>query len=340
MSADEQKIKDLENYNEKIIDAIHSNDSKKLKKSLKQIKSKNIDINACMITDNYLEEAYDYDASNDIFELLLKHQPAPSKNLKDANAVMYRVALRADLELFKLFIKHAADVNIHGINEHETNLEGVYNTENYEQALEEHETGSNDNKEIYSIEKPLICAVLEGWGYGQAEKNIAAALLKSKNLELLNRDELKDNAFSYAVAYADVKMLKKLIKKDKRVIERSENLNKNLISIAVHNEQYANLKFLLKSKIKVNDISHVSKKDGLFCLLEKHNNYVEELNEKYTDKKAIQNDKKYINLKKIYNLLIKNGAQLSNLHIDELKKAKKIKHSFISKKTIKHELEK
>ena len=320
-----------EKYDESIKNAINNNDLKSLRASITALKKDGIAINDCMESHNYLEMAYDGNADRLILKTLLNEGVDPYKAImNEVNSVIYRVMVNNDIDTMKFFLHNGADPNTIGIDDLELSLEYCND------PASDRYWG---DQEVESREKPLLCAAIEYMANNKEVKKMITCLLNSPDIDLLRRDQLGDNAFAYAAAFGDTKLMEKLFKMDKNVINTENN---NLINAAVNNENYDNLKFLVDRGIDVNAISKDGKRDGLSILIDRHNDIMEfHINSLDREKKDLakniegrtKNDKRYKNLRKMLKLLLSKGANIENCQFSNeyLEESKALVYGFILK---------
>ena len=320
-------MKTTETYNKEILTAIENKDPAKLQNVLGEMKTHGVGINDCMTTENYLEAAYGYRAQDEISVLLLDAGVDNHKLLSESNAPLYHLMDRGEVERVKLFVEHGADVNFACITEeYETHLEGKYDVDirnNTATPIEaEHE---DDYRHHYSIEKPFICAAIENY-FDEEGNRIVKILLTAPNLDLLNYDEIHDNAFSYAVAYGDAALLKELATREPKIVTATNN--HNLLNIAIHNLNLDTFKHLLtEHNVDPNEVSRVGTEDSLGKLLRRHNYLLENASEHVKEQDA----RELSTLGEMYKLLIAHDAKISAKTQKHYDRALALKSSFVSK---------
>ena len=324
-------MKTNEAYDKEILTAIENNEPAKLKEILTELKTHSRKITECMLTKNYLEEAWAVRAHDDIFIALLDADVDNHANLSEGNSVLYHLVDDSNYTGVKLFVNHGADVNFSCVREQrETHLEGEYdNTSKTCEPIEDDH--AEDYQEPYHIEKPLLCAAIEEYEQRDGPA-VVKALLAAPNIDLLNHDELHDNALSYAVAHGDVKLLKELVAREPKIV--SAVTNNNLLNIAVHNKKSSNLKYLLTThKLSPNEISQVGAEDSLCMLLRHHNKLAEFLDETKNDDSydSVKARKELAELKTMHKLLLTHGATVSAKAQPHYDKAVTLKSGFVSK---------
>ena len=318
----------------KIMEALDAREPARLEELLTELRAQGEDISKCLGEHNYIEYAYNIRAPQACYESLLRAGASSIARIKNRNAPLYRAVSRGDLPIAQSLIENGAAVNIWGANSaEEYYLEGFYDiniktgviTPRFtEPAAEDHEKGA-------PITKPLICAAIENY-YSPEGREIIDHLLARSDLKLLSSDELKDNAYSYAVAYGDSELLTRLTRLEPKIIDYAGN--NNLLNIAVENGKYENLRYLLEEiKIPVNSRSKVWAQDCLEKLLEIHNEQIELYLEGYPDsatlKKVITEDRRLAGLVNMFTLLRKHGVVFTAISKKRYAAANEIEHSIL-----------
>ena len=325
-------MKTNETYDKEILTAIETNTPAQLKEILAEMAAQGVKITDCMLSKNYLEEAFAVQAHDDFYVLLLEAGVDNHENLSEGNSVLYYLVEDQNVAAAELFLKHGADVNFSCNNEaFETHLEGAYTYDPVTRLPVPEEPVAIEYRGRYSIEKPLLCAAIEQYDTAPG-KRIVNALLGVKNLDLLNHDELHDNAFAYAAAHGDPELLEKLAARAPEIVTASKN--DNLLNIAIYNNKPDNLKYLLTShKISPNGVSRVGAEDSLGMLLRLHNDIAERL-EAASDvlpEDRAQDKKDLAALKTMYKMLMAHGATVSVKTQERYDQAVTLKEGFVSK---------
>ena len=327
---------DNKDYDKKIIAALEQRDPAKLTTVLAELKEKGLDINECLGDYNYLEYAYDVNAPLDCYELLLQAGASSTEQIRAGAAPLFRAVIATREDAALTFIRYGGEINMWGnCGGTEIYLEGFYDvnleTREVTPIFEAPDPDPDYENKAEPISKPLICVAIENY-YRNDAKRILAALLERPDLNLLASDELNDNAYSYAVAYGDVRLLKKLEELEPKIINYEKN--NNLLNIAVENGQYENMKYLLENgKVEINASSRVWPEDCLEKLLQIHNheisNYVQGYREEAKAVEVIKSDERLATLAKMFTLLKSYNIKFSEASERYYTAALKMKHGVL-----------
>ena len=311
-------MKKYKEYDDKIIAAIEEEDVDGLTSVLAQLKKKRIDINQCMSENNYIETVYEARAPEEFYALLLRAGASSTEKINSDNFPLFQAGTSSRAGTARALIRNGANVNIwgQGLANWDSYLEGYYAVDRKTGKFTEFDYVTDENcpKDKKPIRKPLVCAMIKNY-YNNTDRDVVMELLDRPDLNLLARDSLKDNAYSYAVAYGDTFLLEDLERLEPKIINHGKN--NNLLNIAIASDNYDTMRYLLENKkVNINAKSRLGREDALEKLLKYHNSQVRGYVKNYSATasnlgKMIKQDEFLITLIKMFELLNRYGVKFS-----------------------------
>ena len=300
-------------YDKKICQAITVNSSEQLAAVLAEMKIRSLGVNAVM-KKNYLELVCTANSSPQLYGQLLRAGISQIQGLIGRNPLLFAAADEQNYSLVHELIAGGASVNISGISELPSGLDGPA-------------PDGTTNSPTAPIKMPLVCAALTQYKYCAPTQEFVMRLLEVPGLDCRREDEVGNNAFVYAAAYGSPAVAEKMLALDPHGFSHAQN--KNLITGAVFNYNTSMADYLLNQRQgSPNEVSATGQKDSLEILLTLHNNWAAGVND-WISARATQ-DSARGQIEELYQLLIKHGAKLEARHKPYLAAAQRFRHSFIT----------